>query len=113
MSALRNTAIKLAYRTAAQITRIFILFFRRKGFIDLPKSGIRNHRFSAQYQFSLKRDLQRYIIKHTGITGNDFSYLTITAGNCLLQGSLLIRKYDSKPIHFPRKQTRMLTKPSR
>ena len=84
MSACGDLRIKLSYGSAAEIPRVLVfvrIVYDRC--VDLLEILIRDNCFTSYYKFSDKGDLQRHIVEHPCIWGDDFSYLSVSSGDCL------------------------------
>ena len=105
-----NLTVQLAYRTTAEITRIFIFGFCFLNlFINLLKIFIADHCFAAQYQLTLIADLKRYIFKDFCIVCDDLAYFSISTGDCLKKMSVPVSQNNGKSVHFPGHQCLLIS----
>ena len=98
----RDLIVKLPHRAAAQISGILVFCLCICDLpVDLLKITVGDHRFSPQDQFSGIGNIQRKILKSTGVICNDLTDHSVSSGDCLRKFSVLIVQNNSKSIQFP------------
>ena len=104
--------VQLPDGTTAQVSRIFVLCIHIFNlFIDSFKIRIGDNRFSSEYQFSLKRNLQRNVFKDSGIVCHHLADRPISSGNRFFQTSVPVRQNNRQSVHLPGKKSFLFPQP--
>ena len=108
----RDLIVELPHRAAAQISGILVFCLCICDLpVDLLKITVGDHRFSPQDQFSGIGNIQRKILKSTGVICNDLTDLSVATGNRFCKFSFTIRQYNGQPVQFPAENCRIALQP--
>ena len=109
----RDLIVELTHRSTAKVSRVFVLRIGvSDSLVDFFKVRVRDDRFTANYQLILLRDLQRDIIEHPRIAGNDFARDTVTPGDGFRKFTVLIRQHDRQTVQLPGQQSFFIAQPA-